>query len=57
MGGDQATLSYFCGRKDSKHGSFKMMGGERKKGDKSEASKGRGLREGQYVLSVLFILF
>lgn len=50
-------MCYCYGSEDKKHGSFEILGRERKEGDKSEASKRRGLRESQYVLNILFILF
>lgn len=46
-----------CRREESKQGSYKMLGRERKKGGESGASKGQGLKESQYVLNILFAKF
>lgn len=55
-GGGQARVHDGCGSEESKQGSFKMLGRE-KKGDKSEASEGRELEETHYVLNIPFAKF
>lgn len=48
-------MSYCCVSEDSKHGSFKVLGGEMKKGDMLEALKERGLRASICMFSIFFL--
>lgn len=57
MGGSRVRMSYCLGSEDSKHGSFKMLSGRRKKGHKSEAQSAEGSKRvcSQYTFhDVLF---
>lgn len=49
MRGSQARMHDCCASKKSKQGAFTMLGSKRK--------KGRGFKESQYVLSILFLSF